>query len=416
LGTAASGAYKQFLVKLLELDPEVRLQNQLLEKAFVEILAQPAVTNAGPSASIVGKEGQPAAVSNYPYDVAELLYDATDLKTAKYCKTAALAFMEVVVPGALRGRNDRCSEKAHSKKEAADSCVPLTPQPVINWLYQVLAIALQTMQGFLGVEHRFNANGNYVSTTDETLQSQTAGGQCCVFWGTELGSRRDQAMMSYDFDGDIAVFVTDSIVFQEAWEKTSKVLQPLGLRLIEHNKNFKYRITPTKPLAYHPWTEFRHEARLENPGLGRYALTKIAAAKRTSLSEPSNPSGANCIDVEVYVVKPAADIKIRGTQPFMVTTKQLFPIVEGIFGPLRVPVVRTTAVLDAEYTKSWRTKRVVKVVRPGARFQTIVLPEDAGMLLRVWPSIPLQQCETLLGGFVGAGLDKSRHDIPWRFL
>ena len=59
--------------------------------------------------------------------------------------------------------------------------VPLTPQPVVNWLYQVLAIALQTMQGFLGAKGRFNAKGVFVSDTLNTLECHAVGGQCSVF-------------------------------------------------------------------------------------------------------------------------------------------------------------------------------------------------------------------------------------------
>ena len=132
LGTAAGGAYRRFVTKLLELDPHVRLPSQSLERTFTEMVAQPAAPNEGPlgqrvEASIVDEEGQPAA-SNKPGSVAALLYDPGDCKTAKYCNNSAPAYMEAVAASGLR--------------------VPLTPQPVVNWLYQVLAIALQTTQGF----------------------------------------------------------------------------------------------------------------------------------------------------------------------------------------------------------------------------------------------------------------------------
>ena len=266
------------------------------------MVAQPAAPNEGPlgqrvEASIGDEGGQPAA-PNKPGSVAALLYDPGDCKTAKYCNNSALAYMEAVAASGLR--------------------VPLTPQPVVNWLYQVLAIALQTMQGFLGAEGRFNASGVVVSDALDTAESRAVGGQCFVFWGTEIGARRDQSMISWDYDADIAVFVTGTNVFPTVWEKTSKVLEPLGVRLIEHAPGFKYRIAPSKPLSFHAWREFLHEARLENPGKSRQGLMYVAREKRQSQSMPSNPCGANCVDIEVYVVQPAADVKIRGTKTILV--------------------------------------------------------------------------------------------------
>jgi hypothetical protein len=269
LGKTAGDAFRRFVANLLELDPQVRLASTLLEGTFVANFAQPAAKNGGCSdqraeALTVGNKGQPAA-SLVPGSVAALLHDPGEYKTATYRKNNALAFMEAVgAPGQQK--------------------IPLTPQPVVNWLYQVLAIALQTMQGFLGTKHRFNAGGVYVPDTQNAVECQAVGGQCCVFWGTELGSRRDQSMISWDFDADIAVFVTDSAIFGNVWQQTKRVLEPLGLRLIEHTNGFKYRITPTMPLDFACWKELLHEAAREPRG----AETRTCADSSEEAQSESN--------------------------------------------------------------------------------------------------------------------------------
>ena len=39
----------------------------------------------------------------------------------------------------------------------------------------------------------------------------------------------------------------------------------------------------------------------------------------------------------------------------LLTLEALFPIVEGFFGPLRIPLPRTPAVLDSRFKSKWRT-------------------------------------------------------------
>ena len=60
------------------------------------------------------------------------------------------------------------------------------------------------LQDELGCHGRFHADGNFRSLDSHELAS---GGQVCAFWGTEMGSRRDQAMIAWDYDVDLAVFI-----------------------------------------------------------------------------------------------------------------------------------------------------------------------------------------------------------------
>ena len=90
---------------------------------------------------------------------------------------------------------------------------------------------------------------------------------------------------------------------------------------------------------------------------------------------------------------------------------QLFPIVEGFFGPLRVPLPRTSAVLDATYGKRWRTKYAVRSI--DGKYRCILGPLDRHA---IHPAVPLSGCPSYLGCFRGAGLDASAGDVVWRWL
>ena len=103
-----------------------------------------------------------------------------------------------------------------------------------------------------------------------------------------------------------------------------------------------------------------------------------------------------------------------GTSKIMAKPAALFPLVEGIFGPLRVPLPATPVLLDAEYGKKWRTERKAKVIHPSGRSSMVDVP--AGAKRGVWPSVELLHSSALLGGFSGAGMSKSPQDIQWRFL
>ena len=102
---------------------------------------------------------------------------------------------------------------------------------------------------------------------------------------------------------------------------------------------------------------------------------------------------------------------IRGTKRIPLQVVQAFPVVEAIFGPLRVPVLRTPSVLDQEYGKGWRHEYRVKV---NERYCATI---DPGLVRRgVWPTVELQGCTGLLGGYRGAGMNASVKDVAWRFL
>ena len=213
----------------------------------------------------------------------------------------------------------------------------------------------------MGRRGRFHSNGAFF--IDDSNQPAN-GGQIACFWGTELGSRRDRGLTAWDFDVDLAVFVTPEYDFAKVWEQAKSVFEPLGYRLAEHSKGFKFRICPSEALAHSLWKETYQEAREENPKFSRPKLIAAATQKKAS-GPPRAPHGCNCLDIEVYTVKRNAKLHIQGTKTLIVKSDRVFPIVEGIFGPLRVPLPRSPKILDLEYGSQWRDSLEVKKVTGG---------------------------------------------------
>ena len=316
---------------------------------------------------------------------------STSSTTAEYDASGALAVMRPTI-AAVRG-------------------IPFTPQPVVDWLHQVLALASTVIQDLLGTSASFNSRGFFV---DLRTGKPACGGMICAVWGTEMAARREQAMFAWDYDVDLAIFKTEDFEFGSLWRRAKEVLEPLGLRLIEHTKGFKYRICPLRALAFNDWKERYHLAQLENPGCARPKLLQLAGESRKRHEPLQSPNGTNCVDIEVYSVLPRAQITIVGTKKISVRPADVFPLVEGIFGPLRVPLPATPCILDAEYGSQWRHKPQAKVIAPSGRSSMVDVP--CGAKRCVWPSVQLFGCAPLLGGFFGAGMKKSDSDIPWRFL
>jgi len=292
-----------------------------------------------------------------------------------------------------------------------------TPQPVVNWLYQALAYGIMTLQSQLGTHGRFNCEGHFL---DETTGLPASGGQLCVVWGTEIGARRDQAVIAWDYDTDLAVFKTPDCDFSKVWLAVKQLLEPLGLQLLEHDPGYKFRIAPLQPVAFSYSQQRRHDARLQNPRASRPELMRKAAEARLCHEPMINPTGINCVDIEVHTVKAAGGatrkkVVMQGAQKkIALGPSSIFPIVEGILGPLRVPVPSTTDMLDAEYGKDWRTQRSMKVIASNCSSTMRRVSNSARS--SAWPSVGLRDCQPLLGGFWGAGLEHSKDDVPWRFL
>ena len=98
--------------------------------------------------------------------------------------------------------------------------------------------------------------------------------------GTELGSRKDKALIARDYAVDLVAFIIPSFDFGSLWRQAAEKTEPMGVRMFCHERGFKYRVGPPQPLAYGDWRERYQGARVANPGITRAGLTKIASESR----------------------------------------------------------------------------------------------------------------------------------------
>ena len=289
------------------------------------------------------------------------------------------------------------------------------PQEAADWLYQATLYTMPLLQALLGTNKAFDSTGRYLDHKGRPA----SGGQLAAFYGTECGSRRDRALIAHDTDVDFEAFVTPDFDFHAVWGVAKPLLEAVDLVCTITRPGKYYRISPSRPLAFNDWTEWKHEVRQQpgSTGLSHAAVSAAAKLKKVKGNPPAQPIGPHFIDIGVKVVVPnqpiliSGDTAASGANSFRVDPNNLFPIVEGFFGPLRIPLPRTGAVLDHEYGKAWRFKRAVKSAT--GKYHCVLRSADRHA---IWPAVPLYGCPAYMGCFQGAGCDASRDDVTWRWL
>ena len=133
-------------------------------------------------------------------------------------------------------------------------------------------------------------------------------GEVMLWRRSHLGSARDQGLIAWDYDADLAVVhVPGCDAVQEL--HSAKKIEMLG-----------YHCTPRSMATKRP------------PQEGKTA---------------TSPHGSTCVDIEMYEVSPNNAVKVRGTTTFSLALKHLFPTASGVFGPLRCRAPSTVRVFDA---------------------------------------------------------------------
>ena len=229
-------------------------------------------------------------------------------------------------------------------------------------------------------------------------------GQVGLFWGSHLGSLRSQAMISWDYDADIAVFLQYSgsakSRFSQVWESASASLRKIGYACHSHTnggKGLKLRIAPLDPKNWNEFQELR-QSMAEEGGRGSFELNKAAANAWNNGQLASRPKGCNCIDVDViYVINSSVSNKLQnGYMNIPISNGQkrincqdVFPLQRAVFGPLEFAMPSTPKILHLENGKNCVMKPKVKVpVGTGASKWTAV-PRLVRMAS--WPTVSLKR-------------------------
>jgi hypothetical protein len=326
---------------------------------------------------------------------AVLLSTPTDTVLATYVKApdACISFME--------------------PKEPQPLPVQWMPQPVADWLYQASHYAIPLIQAALGTKKAFDKRGQYL----DAAGCPASGGQIVAFWGTEMASRRERGLFAHDNDMDWQIFITPDFDFHQAWLEIKKILDPLGLVCTRPVACY-YRISPMQPLTFNAWDEHQKQVRLNTPGLNRAQIKHTAGKSKASGQQPVAPTGKNYLDFGVAQVSPGEDVEILSDagQTIVLNPQRLFPVVEGYFGPLRVPLPASPAVLDAQYGDDWRRMRVVQIIHQKRCDSKFIGLLEASQPRVIWPAVPMKGCPSYLGCFSGAGIHQHHSDVEWRWL
>ena len=102
--------------------------------------------------------------------------------------------------------------------------MPYTPQFVVDWLYQCVLDTVRVLEAILGV----------VSYSAEGYPLGDGAGQVMLFWGSHLGSIREQALIAWDYDVDLAVFYHGGD-FALIWNSAKRQLQHSGYVCTPHS-------------------------------------------------------------------------------------------------------------------------------------------------------------------------------------
>lgn len=310
--------------------------------------------------------------------------------------------------------------------------IPWLPQEVADWLYNATHYAIPLLQTLLGTHKAFDSKGCYVDSSN----TPASGGQLAAWRGTELGSRRDRALIAYDTNANFQAFVTPCCDFSKVWGVAAPVLESFDLscRVMVPGKH--YRICPKNPLTFDEWLEFCREASIgltESMSSRSEDVVAAAKSKMKTGKQPAAPIGPHYLDIFVKVVSPKSSIDVTqeasgAKHPVPVQPCLLFPIVEGFFGPLRIPLPQTSAVLDLRFGSRWRTKAAARSVPSKSNLKSgsptytdsgfgkycILMPDDCRRA--VHPAVPMTGCPDYLGCFRGASVDAQETDVIWRWL
>ena len=84
-------------------------------------------------------------------------------------------------------------------------------------------------------------------------------GEVLLWWGTHLGSVREQAMIAWDYDVDLVVFVAAGTDIDMIWGAVCQPFAAHGYNMCK-DCSFKFRVSPSDPLA---WVRWNHTSKIQ---------------------------------------------------------------------------------------------------------------------------------------------------------
>ena len=83
------------------------------------------------------------------------------------------------------------------------------------------------------------------------------------------------------------------------------------------------------------------------------------------------------MDIDIYKVSTGKKIHIMGTKTFNVSPEAIFPFVDGVFGPVMLPIPRTSTVLKREYGSRCLEVRWIKLITKAGHIGKWILFDES---------------------------------------
>ena len=132
--------------------------------------------------------------------------------------------------GAAVGATDAAISRQQILSRSA--AIPMTPQFIVDWLYQAILDTVRVFETIMGTAS-YDASG---------VANSTGSGEVLLFWGSHLGSLREQGLISWDYDADLAVF-HHSHDFDTIANLAKEQLAKMNYACTQHSTQ-KFRVAP----------------------------------------------------------------------------------------------------------------------------------------------------------------------------
>ncbi len=205
-------------------------------------------------------------------------------------------------------------------------------------------------------------------------------------------------MIAWDYDADLALFLSSAVgdeEFRLMWKAVSAKSTALAYRCIMHAPLKKLRVCPPEALAWSPFKELYQEQKERRAGDSRGKLMTRTSRLFKGGKRASHPHGSNCVDIDVFRVKPGKALPCQGGKNITVSFNEVFPTAVGVFGPMLLKRPRSTTPLLKEYGADCLAERWVKILDAGgkpSREQILVAAGD-NVRFTAWPTVPLRRLE-----------------------
>ena len=146
-----------------------------------------------------------------------------------------------------------------------------------------------------------------------------------LWYGSHLGAYRDRGMIAWDYDGDVALFLTSAVGdahFKAMLVTFKSKIERLGYRLCQHWMSL--RLCPPEAQAWNACRELYQDDPCD------YRIMRNCVKRWKRCETAAAPHGSNCVDINVYrlttvVLRTGSVIKARRAKLSILFPRAVMP-------------------------------------------------------------------------------------------